>query len=44
MSGMRKLLQNIGAENKISDDDLRIIFAEVGQGGVISADRVATLF
>ena len=44
MENMQKVLKNIGASQKLTDEELQLIFAEVGDAGAIPADRLATLF
>jgi hypothetical protein len=44
MASMQKVLNNIGASQKLTDEELQLIFAEVGDAGAIPADRMVTLF
>lgn len=43
MENLQQVLENIGAENKISTQELQTIFHEVGGGSGISAERMVKL-
>jgi hypothetical protein len=43
LSTMEKVLRNIGATQKITSDELRIIFQEVGKEGAIPAEKMVQL-
>ena len=40
---MQRVLNNIGASQKLTPEELRLIFAEVGVRGSIPADRMVQL-
>lgn len=44
LANLQKVLNNIGAGQKMTDEELQLIFAEVGDANGIPADRLATLF
>lgn len=37
--GLERVLSNIGAEQRMTKEDLQLIFAEIGEGGEIPAKR-----
>ena len=39
VDGVERVLLNIGADNRLSKNDLQLIFNEVGEGGEIKANR-----
>jgi hypothetical protein len=43
LSTLEKVLQNIGAAQKITPEELRLIFQEVGKEGAIPAERMVQL-
>jgi hypothetical protein len=43
MASMQKVLQNIGASQKMTAEELRLIFSEIGDAGAIPADRMVKL-
>lgn len=43
MEGMQRVLQNIGAGQKLSENELKTLFTELGENGVISVSRMSTL-
>jgi len=43
LSTMEKVLQNIGAAQKITPDELKLIFQEVGKEGAIPAEKMVQL-
>jgi len=40
---MQRVLHNIGASQRLSEEELRTIFSEVGESGAIPADRMVQL-
>lgn len=40
---LQNVLNNIGASQKMTPEELRLIFAEVGESGAIPADRMVQL-
>lgn len=43
LDGMQRVLANIGAENRLSQSEIKIIFEELGNGHEIPVDRVSQL-
>mmetsp|Transcript_31457 Transcript_31457/g.46388 ORF Transcript_31457/g.46388 Transcript_31457/m.46388 type:complete len:114 (-) Transcript_31457:186-527(-) len=43
LEGMQRVLRNIGAAQKLSEHDLQTVFAELGEKGVITGDRMSSL-
>mmetsp|Transcript_1756 Transcript_1756/g.2577 ORF Transcript_1756/g.2577 Transcript_1756/m.2577 type:complete len:113 (+) Transcript_1756:116-454(+) len=41
--GMQRVLNNIGAGQKLSEEELRTVFMELGENGVISGDSMSKL-
>ena len=44
LASLQKVLHNIGAGQKMTEEELQLIFAEVGDDSGITADRMSTLF
>eukprot|EP00546_Thalassionema_frauenfeldii_P012753 CAMPEP_0178913284 /NCGR_PEP_ID=MMETSP0786-20121207/10754_1 /TAXON_ID=186022 /ORGANISM="Thalassionema frauenfeldii, Strain CCMP 1798" /LENGTH=96 /DNA_ID=CAMNT_0020586003 /DNA_START=95 /DNA_END=385 /DNA_ORIENTATION=+ len=43
LEGMQRVLHNIGADQKLSERELETVFAELGENGVITGDKMSTL-
>ena len=43
LESLQKVLQNIGASQKMTPEELRLIFSEIGDAGAIPADRMVKL-
>ena len=43
MDGIQRVLNNIGASEKLTLDELSVLFAELGENGSISPERMAQL-
>ena len=43
MANLQKVLHNIGASQKMTAEELRLIFAEIGDAGAIPAERMVKL-
>mmetsp|Transcript_10387 Transcript_10387/g.15952 ORF Transcript_10387/g.15952 Transcript_10387/m.15952 type:complete len:112 (-) Transcript_10387:129-464(-) len=43
MEGMQRVLKNIGAGQKLSENELKTLFTELGENGVISVSRMSAL-
>lgn len=43
LEGLERVLHNIGASDKISPQDLEIIFNELGEANCIPADRMVKI-
>mmetsp|Transcript_33194 Transcript_33194/g.54798 ORF Transcript_33194/g.54798 Transcript_33194/m.54798 type:complete len:113 (-) Transcript_33194:205-543(-) len=43
LESMQRVLHNIGASQRLSEEELRTIFSEVGESGAIPADRMVQL-
>ena len=43
VDGLERVLMNIGAQQRLSKEDLNLIFSEMGQGGEIPASRFIQL-
>lgn len=43
LARLQNVLNNIGASQKITGEELRLIFAEVGDAGAIPAERMVQL-
>jgi len=43
MNGMQQVLANIGASHVISPSEMQVIFAELGNGSQISAQRMVQI-
>ena len=43
MEGMQRVLRNIGADEKLSKHELRTVFMELGENGIITGDKMSKL-